>query len=344
MVAHQRSSIQSSTSSPHFDQSSDLSSTTSPSNDDHDSRLSAASTHRGDKGETTINQRDKVERPRPRRTFSAPSIPLNQQPITPKPTSLHSQQDHNVVKTSNEPRRIERDSLLVPPQYGRPARPSSPDVFNALFHPVLRSLSRPSSPSPHRPSSPNLPDPTSLADSEPAQASSRAQTSLPSHFPPRNPTDPAPTIESQGFLLYISSLLFYLLYLAWSIFPDQVLERIGLEWYPSREWALLIPSWITMTVLYVYLGYFFLNMSNTLTLGESLETLDDPKSFIPPPPAPPSLLSSLPRPPTSSEEGIEARTHITRLYLDSILLPPEAIPPLYDLPLDVVNRVLYGIE
>jgi len=67
------------------------------------------------------------------------------------------------------------------------------------------------------------------------------------------------------------------------------LESIGIEWFPSqyapqttllegiiertdeksefgcREWALLIPSWITMSIVYVYLSYSFLNMSNNST-------------------------------------------------------------------------------
>jgi len=63
----------------------------------------------------------------------------------------------------------------------------------------------------------------------------------------------------------------------------------------------------------------------------------DPKAFVPPPTAPSSLLESLDPGRSSTVLNLD----ISRLYLDSTLLPPEAIPPLYDLPLDVVNRVLY---
>ncbi|GAA5829555.1 hypothetical protein JCM3766R1_001221 [Sporobolomyces carnicolor] len=241
-----------------------------------------------------------------------------------------------------EPRVASHDTLF-PPQYGRPARPSSPDVFNALFNPVLRSLSRPASPARRTSTDPS----SSFASNAQAgghddevslqgQEQQRANSSLPSHFPPRNPTDPSPTVESQGFVLYISSALLFVVYLAWSFLPDHALDAIGIEWYPSREWALLIPSWITVTVLYVYVGYLLLNMSNTISPQEYYDSIDDPKAFIPPPLAPPSLVSRLDLP------FPQEAARISRLYLDSTLSDAEAIPPLYDLPLDLVDRVLYG--
>ncbi|GAA5943323.1 uncharacterized protein JCM15063_000765 [Sporobolomyces koalae] len=211
---------------------------------------------------------------------------------------------------------VTRPPLLVPPYYGRSARPSSPDVFNALFHPVLKSLSRPGSPSPASSRIRPLFD----ASGSPAE---RAASSLPSQFPPREPTDPAPTVESQGFLLYLSSLVLFAAYLAWSILPPRLLARIGIAWCPSREWALLIPSWITMSIAYTYLAYFFLNLSHTVTPREHIQSLDDPKSWIPPP--------------LWTDAGPDP---VSRLYFDSIRLPPEAIPPLYDLPLSEVERVL----
>ncbi|GAA5960052.1 hypothetical protein JCM3765_006148 [Sporobolomyces pararoseus] len=279
-------------------------------------------------------------RPRTRRTSSAPTNPLvPSEGLRAEQDNGFKSQEKSDQSTSTHQSStrleavVERQNMLLPPQYGRPARPSSPDVFNALFHPVLRSLSRPSSPAARR----SLEGTSSLLDNSPISEQQRATSSLPSHFPPRNPTDPAPTVESQGFVLYISSLLLYVLYLFWSFLPDRYLEKAGIEWYPSREWALLIPSWLTMTVLYVYLGYIFLNMSNTVSLEETVASLDDPKAFVPPPLAPSSLLESSNLPASSEVDTIT----ISRLYVDSILLPPEAIPPLYDLPLDVVNRVLY---
>lgn len=54
-----------------------------------------------------------------------------------------------------------------------------------------------------------------------------------------------------------------------------------------------------------------------------------PRAYIPPPPRP--------------ELGKDGRKRgPTPLWAHAVLLPEEAIPPLYDLPIEVVERVLYG--
>ncbi|GEM07252.1 phosphatidylinositol N-acetylglucosaminyltransferase subunit P [Rhodotorula toruloides] len=231
---------------------------------------------------------------------------------------------------------VPQNDLLLPPHYGRPNRPSSPDVLVALLRPVLQSLSRPSSPalSPVVPGTPAPSSPTKtlatvlpLLSEPPAD---RSASSLPAQFPPREPTDPAPTVESQGFVLYIGSHVAYCAYLVWAFLPEPWLEAIGIEWYPSRDWALLVPAWVVMLVAFVYVSYFFLNMHNTPRLN-SLSLLDDSRAFVHPPARPPALSNGAPRPPTP-------------LWAHAVLAEEDAIPPLYDLPIEVVNRVLYGDE
>lgn len=98
-----------------------------------------------------------------------------------------------------------------------------------LLSPLL-SLSRPPSPSLTPPATPPLP----------AQAD-RSSSSLPAQFPPRAPSDPGPTVESQGFVLYIGSLIAYCCFLVWSLVPEEGLKWLGVEWYPSR-YAYHFPS------------------------------------------------------------------------------------------------------
>ncbi|GAA5867267.1 hypothetical protein JCM8547_003141 [Rhodosporidiobolus lusitaniae] len=226
---------------------------------------------------------------------------------------------------------------LLPPHYGRPGRPSSPDVLATLLRPVLASLSRPSSHPPSPASSPLITSPSSthpstpppdLASTEPAD---RSSSSLPAHFPPRAPTDPAPTVESQGFVLYGGSAVAYAAYLVWAFVPGEWLEKAGIEWFPSQEWALLIPSWIVMLVAFTYSSYFFLNMYNTPPLSSLDLTFGEPgtKAFIAPPPRPLLADGSL---------GLDP------LFFQAVGLEDDAIPPLYDLPLEWVNRVLYAEE
>lgn len=111
--------------------------------------------------------------------------------------------------------------------------------LRALLRPVLRSLSRPSSPalSLVAPRSPAPSSPTKGSPGLPfpdAELADRSASSLPAQFPPREPTDPAPTVESQGFVLYIGSLVAYVAYLVWAFLPEEWLEAIGIEWYPAR--------------------------------------------------------------------------------------------------------------
>ncbi|TNY18659.1 PIG-P-domain-containing protein [Rhodotorula diobovata] len=265
-------------------------------------------------------------------TLSGPPSELRGDIVEPPTPSLRS-----VGSTPALPHKVPPSApFLLPPHYGRPGRPSSPDVLAALLRPVLASLSRPSSPA-VSPSTPGTPAPTSPTRPSPSPSSSpaaprtrtppesvpldRSSSSLPAQFPPREPTDPAPTVESQGFVLYVGSLVAFGAYLVWAVVPDAGLEAMGVEWYPARDWALLVPSWIVMLVAFVYSSYFCLNLYNTPPLSSS-ELLDDPRAFVPPPPRPP-------RAPTP-------------LWAHSVLLEQDAIPPLYDLPVEVVNRVLYG--
>lgn len=188
---------------------------------------------------------------------------------------------------------------------------------SALFRPVLQSLSRPASPSVSRStSSLNLRHQgTTTTSALPRETKSepdleitsapidRSSSSLPAQFPPREPTDPAPTVESQGFVLYIGSLVAYVMYLVWAFLPQRWLVAIGIEWYPSRfvppsvfstrgscitdfvrfglirDWALLVPAWIVMLVAFVYISYFLLTMYSTPSLA--LPEPYDGKSLLP---------------------------------------------------------------
>ncbi|KAI5478022.1 phosphatidylinositol N-acetylglucosaminyltransferase subunit P [Pseudohyphozyma bogoriensis] len=172
-----------------------------------------------------------------------------------------------------------KSAVLYPPLYGRPGPSPSPDIFATLLSPLL-SLSRPPSPAvtppTTQPSSPVLPkktlakpSPLSAADAEP---SDRSSSSLPAHFPPRTPSDPGPTVESQGFVLYLGSLVSYIAFLVWSLLPDEWLEGMGVLWFPSREWALLVPAWTIMLAFFIYFSYIALNIFITPSL-DSLHTL-----------------------------------------------------------------------
>lgn len=45
------------------------------------------------------------------------------------------------------------------------------------------------------------------------------------------------------------------LFILWAFVPDEVLHRHGITYYPSRYWAMAIPTWLCVTVLFLYLAY-----------------------------------------------------------------------------------------
>jgi hypothetical protein len=163
---------------------------------------------------------------------------------------------------------------------------------STLLLPLL-SLSRPASPSPRNQPATTTPSTTSPSTQSPIQALS----SLPTQFPPRTSSDPGPTVESQGFVLYLGSLILYLTYLFWAYAPDSTLHSLGIDWYPSREWALLGPAWSVMAGAFVYFSYIALNIFITPSL-DSLHTITG--------------ACCLPRPRCHTTDGLSLRQTLKR--------------------------------
>jgi phosphatidylinositol glycan class P protein len=82
-----------------------------------------------------------------------------------------------------------------------------------------------------------------------------------------------PTYEYYGFILYLMSSLTFVVYLLWAYLPSPFLHQLGIYYYPNRWWALAIPAWAVMFVLYIYValasyntGYLTLPMSSVACL------------------------------------------------------------------------------
>ncbi|CAK7268521.1 hypothetical protein SEPCBS119000_003104 [Sporothrix epigloea] len=132
---------------------------------------------------------------------------------------------------------------FAPPFYGRPPTPLPPS-------PSLTSLLRPS-----RPTTPDATD----DELEPVP---RAAPQV-------------PTYEYYGFVLYLFSSLAFLIYLLWSYLPSPFLHALGIYYYPNRWWSLAIPSFLVMTLVYIYVALAAYN-TEILTLPlDSIETIVD---------------------------------------------------------------------
>lgn len=134
-------------------------------------------------------------------------------------------------------------NYFAPPFYGRPPTPLPPS-------PSLTSLLRPS-----RPTTPDASD----EDIEPVPRAS-----------PR-----VPTYEYYGFVLYLFSTLTFIVYLLWAYLPSPFLHALGIYYYPNRWWALAIPAWLVMLIVFIYVALASYN-TEVLTLPlDDLETIVD---------------------------------------------------------------------
>jgi phosphatidylinositol glycan class P protein len=147
-------------------------------------------------------------------------------------------------------------TALFPPFYNRPPNPLPPS-------PSLTSLLRPAF---SRPAS----GPTTPESSD-VEAHSRAGlhtngTSTPSgsttnlvnsarHAPTVPRASPkVPTYEYYGFALYLGSSAAFLMYILWAYVPAPMLHQMGIHYYPNRWWALAVPCWLVVLVVYIYVA------------------------------------------------------------------------------------------
>jgi len=130
--------------------------------------------------------------------------------------------------------------------------------------------------------------------------------------------------EFYGFVAWTSTSFLFVAYVLWAVLPDEWLVYIGIDWYPNREWAILIPAWSIVLVLLTYFTYWALAIYDTPAFHD-LSTITDGLGSYPPP----ADVTELPSFISAPEEPYLAAAS------------PSSIPRLYDMPIGFVNRVLY---
>jgi len=133
------------------------------------------------------------------------------------------------------------------------------------------------------------------------------------HYEPRSHTAPSErsrASEFYGFVAWTSTSLAFCIYVLWALVPDEYILWVGISWYPSREWALLIPAWSIVLVIMTYIVYSAIAIAATPSFSE-MRAITDAQAQFP-------------------------RVEDTNPYLNS-----GQSPELYDIPIGMVNRVLY---
>ncbi|KAF2750364.1 PIG-P-domain-containing protein [Sporormia fimetaria CBS 119925] len=157
---------------------------------------------------------------------------------------------------------------LFPPFYNRPPAPLPPSPsLRALLRPPFATPSLTPAPTPSRPSSASSSD-TEAPTHTPTPLTSAALATPTHPAPPATPK--IPTYEYYGFALYVLSTFAFSLYVLWAYLPTPLLHQLGIYWYPDRWWAVAVPCWLVVLVLWIYVA---LASYNTGWLTMPLERL-----------------------------------------------------------------------
>lgn len=220
-----------------------------------------------------------------------------------------SQGDSSASEDDGPPIPVSQN-FFAPPFYGRPPTPLPPS-------PSLTSLLRPS-----RPTTPDASD-----DEHALEPVPRASPKV-------------PTYEYYGFVLYLFSSLTFLIYLLWAYLPSPFLHALGIFYYPNRWWALAIPAFLVMLIVYVYVALACYNTEYlTLPLG-SLETVVDEAAKV-------ACVDSKGRMRITKEDdgsrSVGAKVSESRaLEVEWRAVWNRGTDGVLDVPLAGVNEVLYG--
>ncbi|EKG15913.1 PIG-P domain-containing protein [Macrophomina phaseolina MS6] len=85
-----------------------------------------------------------------------------------------------------------------------------------------------------------------------------------------------PTYEYYGFFIYLASSFAFLMYLLWAYLPRPFLHQLGIYYYPNRWWALAVPAWLVVLVVYIYVALASYNLGYlTLPMRSSENMVDD---------------------------------------------------------------------
>lgn len=150
-----------------------------------------------------------------------------------------------------------KENVPSPPPSSTPGTPLLPPFYN-------------------RPPTPVPPSPSFASLIVPNTAPATPYASDDDVAAPITPTNPrVPTYEYYGFVLYLFSTVAFLIYLLWSFLPSPFLHALGIFYYPNRWWSLAIPSFLVMTVVYIYVALASYNLEVLTPELHDIETIVD---------------------------------------------------------------------
>lgn len=87
---------------------------------------------------------------------------------------------------------------------------------------------------------------------------------MPEHTPA-----PTPSRSVYGFVLYLCSKTFFILYVVWTVIPESWFAAINITYLPQRYWAVVIPIFLlTVLAIFAFAIYPSLNLCLTPNIND----------------------------------------------------------------------------
>lgn len=169
-------------------------------------------------------------------------------------------------------------SAFAPPFYNRPPTPlpPSPSLTSLLRPNFSTHNSRPTTPDPSSDEgTPNTRDGATGTQTPNSAAASTLTSTFRTAKPIPRASPKVPTYEYYGFTLYLVSSLVFIVYVLWAYLPSPFLHQLGIYYYPNRWWALAIPAWVVMLVVYIYVALASYNTGYLTLSMDSVECMVD---------------------------------------------------------------------
>ena len=80
----------------------------------------------------------------------------------------------------------------------------------------------------------------------------------------KNTTSASYSSSVYSFVAWTATILMYVCFLLWALLPKWMLHSVGVTYYPSRYYALALPSYALVLYILLGAGYVGLNLLNTL--------------------------------------------------------------------------------
>jgi phosphatidylinositol N-acetylglucosaminyltransferase subunit P len=173
-------------------------------------------------------------------------------------------------------------SQLFPPFYNRPPTPlpPSPSLTSLLRPPFSTQTSHHTTPESSDVESTQGGVTTVSSTTNTTVAAAQVQKSAQTATTVPRASPKVPTYEYYGFALYLASSVAFLIYLLWAYLPSPFLHQLGIHYYPNRWWALAVPAWLVVGVVYIFVALASYNTGKLTLPMPSIENLVDKTSQV----------------------------------------------------------------